>query len=104
DNGELENVKGNYIVLVKVSDNVGNTAVYSSNGLVLDVTEPGITITQEDGTPIDSNVYYKGDVDYKVTLTDGDVSSGLEKAVVKVYDGDKELENKEYQIDELKVD
>ena len=103
-NGQLDQLPGNYIVLVKVSDNVGNTAVYSSNGLVLDVTEPGITITQADGTPIDPNVYYKNDVDYKVTLTDGDVSSGLEKAVVKVYDGDKELENKEYQIDKLKVD
>ena len=104
ENGKLDQMPGNYIVLVKVSDNVGNTAVYSSNGLVLDVTEPGITITQEDGNPIDLNVYYKDDVDYKVTLTDGDVSSGLEKAVVKVYDGEKELENKEYQIDELKVD
>lgn len=104
ENGKLDQMPGNYIVLVKVSDNVGNTAVYSSNGLVLDVTEPGITITQADGTPIDPDTYYKDDVDYKITLTDGDVSSGLEKAVVKVYDGDKELENKEYQIDELKVD
>ncbi len=103
DNGELEDVKGNYIVLVKVSDKVGNTAVYSSNGLVLDVTEPGITITQADGTSIDPDTYYKDDVNYKITLTDGNVSSGLEKAVVKVYDGKKELENKEYQIDELKV-
>ena len=104
ESGQLDQLPGNYIVLVKVSDNVGNTAVYSSNGLVLDVTEPGITITQADGTPIDPDTYYKDDVDYKITLTDGDVSSGLEKAVVKVYDGDKELENKEYQIDELKVD
>lgn len=104
ENGKLDQLPGNYIVLVKVSDNVGNTAVYSSNGLVLDVTEPGITITQADGSVIDPNIYYKDTVDYKVTLTDGDVSSGLEKAVVKVYDGEKELENKEYQIDELKVD
>ena len=103
ENGQLDQMPGNYIVLVKVSDNVGNTAVYSSNGLVLDVTEPGITITQADGTSIDPDTYYKDDVNYKITLTDGNVSSGLEKAVVKVYDGKKELENKEYQIDELKV-
>lgn len=104
ENGQLDQLPGNYIVLVKVSDKVGNTAVYSSNGLVLDVTEPSITITQADGTAIDSNTYYKDDIDYKVTLTDGDVSSGLERAVVKVYDGEKELENDEYQIDELEVD
>lgn len=105
-NGQLDQLPGNYIVLVKVSDNVGNTAVYSSNGLVLDVTEPSITITQADGTPIDPDTYYKDDVDYKITLTDGDVSAGLERAVVKLYDGDKELESerKEYQIDNLSVD
>lgn len=103
-NGQLDQLPGNYIVLVKVSDNVGNTAVYSSNGLVLDVIEPSITITQVDGKAIDPNTYYKDNLDYKVTLTDGDVSSGLERAVVKVYDGEEELENHEYQIDELKVD
>ena len=106
ENGLLDQMPGNYIVLVKVSDNVGNTAVYSSNGLILDVTEPEITITQADGKAIDPNTYYKDDVDYKITLTDGDVSAGLERAVVKLYDGDKELESerKEYQIDELSVD
>lgn len=105
-NGQLDQLPGNYIVLVKVSDNVGNTAVYSSNGLVLDVTEPSITITQADGTAINPDIYYKDDVDYMITLTDGDVSAGLERAVVKLYDGDKELESerKEYKIDDLSVD
>ena len=105
-NGQLDTLPGNYIVLVKVSDNVGNTAVYSSNGLVLDVTQPSITITQADGTPINPDTYYKNDVDYKITLTDGDVSAGLERAVVKLYDGNKELksERKEYKIDDLSVD
>ena len=34
------NKEGNYIVLALVEDNVGNKAVYASNGLVFDLTKP----------------------------------------------------------------
>ena len=105
-NGQLDSVQGNYVVLVKITDNVNNTAVYSSNGLILDVTEPTVSITQEDGTPFDPDTYYKDDVSYKVTVTDGNVTSGLERVEIRLFDGEDEIkeEYREVQIDENYVD
>ena len=105
-NGQLDSVQGNYVVLVKITDNVNNTAVYSSNGLILDVTEPTVSITQEDGMPFDPDTYYKDDVSYKVTVTDGNVTSGLERVEIRLFDGEDEIkeEYREVQIDENYVD
>lgn len=105
ENGELKTVQGNYIVLVKIKDNVDNTAIYSSNGVVLDVTDPSIAITQADGTAINENTYYNDAIDYKVTLTDGTISSGLDRAVVKLFDGEEEIrgERQTVEIDDRNV-
>ena len=113
ENGELKDVQGNYIVLVKIKDNVDNTAIYSSNGLVLDVTDPSIVITQADGTAINENIYYNDAINYKVTLTDGTISSGLDRVVItlhdKVYDRNTEqleeitVSSKSYEIDDRNV-
>lgn len=59
-----------YVVLVKVSDNVGNTAIYSSNGLVVDIQEPSVTITDTDDNAFVEGKIYNDSVDYKVNITD----------------------------------
>ncbi len=46
--------EGQYIVYVKLTDNAGNTAYLSSDGIVLDKTAPEITGIEDDGT------YYGG--------------------------------------------
>ena len=103
-NGQLDSVQGNYVVLVKITDNVNNTAVYSSNGLILDVTEPTVSITQEDGTPFVSDTYYSDPISYKIALTDGNISSGLERVEIRLFVGDEEKECKKIQLDEKYVD
>lgn len=80
----------NYIVFVKVMDNVGNTKIYGSNGIVLenfhDITveyneKPASTTTQQ-GT-VDSRTYYSGDAELNLTAkenaSESKFYSGLEK-------------------------
>lgn len=56
-----------YIVLVKVWDNVGNAAVYASNGVVIETVRPGVDIEG-----LSEAIYAKDDaVKYKVKATDG---------------------------------
>lgn len=77
---------GNYILLVYARDNVGNAAVYTSDGLIIDRTDPSVTISG-----IDSAQIYNTDVPYSVTVSDpGDVVSGITsvKAVLLV-DGEE---------------
>lgn len=91
---DLDEIKGNYIVLVNVTDNVGNSAIYSTNGLVVDIDNPSIQILRADGTTINPNTYYNKSVDYKVVFTDGSLSSGLKNAEIKILDGDQTKEIK----------
>lgn len=82
--GEIEDLQGQYLVLVKVSDNVGHAAVYASNGIIIETTEPSIAING-----VDSNAYYDGDVDYTVNVTDKGqdgkaVTAGIAKVQVQV--------------------
>ncbi|MGN9013050.1 Ig-like domain-containing protein [Oliverpabstia intestinalis] len=80
----------NYIVFVKVMDNVGNIKIYGSNGIVLenfhDITveyneKPASTTTQQ-GT-VDSRTYYSGDAELNLTAkenaSESKFYSGLEK-------------------------
>ncbi|MFQ7310019.1 MAG: hypothetical protein ACLROY_15650 [Mediterraneibacter sp.] len=77
DSGEIEDLQGRYLVLVKVSDQVGNINVYTSNGLIVEVQEPSVNITG-----FDSTVYYSGDVPYTVNVSDNEgenIVSGIRK-------------------------
>lgn len=80
----------NYIVFVKVKDNVGNTKIYGSNGIVLenfhDITveyneKPASTTTQQ--RTVDSRTYYSGDAELNLTAkenaSESKFYSGLEK-------------------------
>ena len=97
----------NYIVFVKVKDNVGNTKIYGSNGIVLenfhDITveyneKPASTTTQQ-GT-VDSRTYYSGDAELDLTakenVSESKFYSGLEKMQYTISrhwgDGKKETE------------
>ena len=97
----------NYIVFVKVKDNVGNTKIYGSNGIVLenfhDITveyneKPASTTTQQ-GT-VDSRTYYSGDAELDLTAkenaSESKFYSGLEKMQYTISrhwgDGKKETE------------
>lgn len=95
-NGSLDEVQGNYIVLVKITDMVGNSVVYSTNGLVIDVTAPTVEILAADDSKLDQTKYYQDSVAYKVELIDSETSAGLESAVIQVFDGDKEIDKYEY--------
>ena len=97
----------NYIVFVKVKDNVGNTKIYGSNGIVLenfhDITveyneKPASTTTQQ-GT-VDSRTYYSGDAELNLTAkenaSESKFYSGLEKMQYTISrhwgDGKKDTE------------
>ena len=64
--------EGNYIVLALVEDNVGNKAVYASNGLVFDLTAPDVSvkiIEPEENTGCNQKV------NFTVEINDKDISS-----------------------------
>lgn len=91
----------NYIVFVKIMDNVGNSKIYGSNGVVLenfhDITvtykeDPAETTTQQ-GT-VNSRTYYSGDAKLNLTAkenaSESKFYSGLEKMqyIISRYWGD----------------
>lgn len=71
--------EGYYIVIVKAKDNVGNEAVYASNGMVIDKTNPVVNIK---GLPDLNKVQHKN-VPYSVSLNDP-VSNGVVTGIAKV--------------------
>lgn len=86
---ELETVAEYYVVVVQVSDKVGNAAMYSSNGLVVDFQYPTIIITDANGQSFPENTFYNSDVLYKVNITDYEVQENTDESVtsgIKSYD------------------
>ncbi len=85
--------KGNWIVLAKVTDYVGNEAVYTSNGLVYETNKPQINIICDSNKPIKSGEYF----DYKIEINDLSnntyISSGINNISINVYDKEKKEEN-----------
>ena len=84
--------EGNYIVLALVEDNVGNKAVYASNGLVFDLTKPTVTITADDAEEAKGS---DGTVEFKVEVNDTNITSGIEKVEIKTFDADTEVSSEE---------
>lgn len=106
----------NYIVFVKVKDNVGNTKIYGSNGIVLenfhDITveyneKPASTTTQQ-GT-VDNRTYYSGDAELDLTAkenaSESKFYSGLEKMQYTISrhwgDGEKVTEEEVTELNKL---
>ena len=86
------NKEGNYIVLALVEDNVGNKAVYASNGLVFDLTKPTVTITTDDAEEAKGP---DGTVEFKVEVNDTNITSGIKNVEIKTFDADKEVSSEE---------
>lgn len=83
--------EGYYVVLVKAADKVGNTAVYSSNGLVVEIGQPNVELNIT-SKPTDRGVYSQ-DVEYELKVTDpGTIQSGIQKIEVLVESGNNKIE------------
>lgn len=84
--------KGNYIVLALVEDNVGNKAVYASNGLVFDLTVPTVTIKANKAKETDGP---DGNVEFTINVNDKDITSGIDRVEIKTLDTGKEVSSEE---------
>ena len=78
-NIDIPGTAGYYIALVKVSDNVGNEAVYATNGMCFDTTQPAITLKD-----LDSGVLYNKDVEYQILLEDPVAEDGVQSGIASV--------------------
>lgn len=103
----IDDKEGTYVALVYAEDKVGNATIYASNGIMVDVEKPSIYITLDDdsASTINTEIPYKGDVAYRVTLndfkgktaedSDSKVISGIKDYTVEVSyinsDGKKEI-------------
>lgn len=96
----------NYIVFVKVKDNVGNCKIYGSNGIVLenfhDITveyDENPAPTKTEPGKVSGTYYYSGDVELKLTAKENasksNFYSGLEKMqyTISRYWGDGKIGN-----------
>lgn len=59
-----EEIENNYAVFVETKDKVGNTDIYVSNGLVIEMNPPRINVDMVE------KPYYDGDVEYTLTVDD----------------------------------
>jgi len=83
DDGDIAvpGAKSGYrLVLVRAEDNVGNSAVYGSNGYVYDTTSPAVSISG-----IDADSPYDGDVPYTVTVRDPKADDGSHTGIAQVH-------------------
>lgn len=84
--------EGNYIVLALVEDNVGNKAVYASNGLVFDLTKPTVTIKADDAK---EEAGPDGNIEFTIDVNDKDITSGIDRVEIKTLDAGKEVSSEE---------
>ncbi len=94
DNITVGDVEGNYLVIINISDRVGNQTTYTSEGIVLDYEAPEISIKYDDGnagTTISGSKIYNSDVPFFVSITDPAVTSGLDTVKIEVLDNGKSL-------------
>lgn len=91
---ETINSEGNNLVLARIRDNVGNEAIYTSNGLVFETNKPKLTVVVNNGKPI-GPVQDDSKVPYTISVTDMDqeisVSSGIDKIEVIVTDNGSQV-------------
>ena len=100
--------QGNYIVLVKATDNVENSIIYASNGVIYEAVPPVVTILGVETTygsendvvinasdSLNKDKVYKNNIAYKVIIndkaTDAVITSGLKEITVDVLDNGTSL-------------
>lgn len=62
--------EGNYVILVRAEDHVQNQAVFLSDGVIVDMEPPKVTLVG-----IDSEKYYTEDVPFLITIEDFDLKN-----------------------------
>ncbi len=88
--GKLDEVADYYVVLVKATDSVGNTSISASNGIVIDVETPGITITDDEGESFLPDKFYNKNINYKVNISDYKIGvDNAQKGIEKTTSGIK---------------
>ena len=76
DNAELSGIiplpdqEVNYVVLLKIQDNVGHCKVYASNGVMVDYTAPKAYISLDEGQTVSSTGVYGDDVALNIHVQD----------------------------------
>ena len=115
--GQEDFVANNYVVLVKPYDNVENSDMYTSMGIILDNNDPLVEIGLADGQT--QKEIYNDSVNLTATVRDtnqpeGDAISGIQKVSYRIAIGEQNLEkteeivlfekdeNKTYSLQELK--
>lgn len=98
----IEEAQGNYIVLVKVTDNVGNSAVYTTNGIIIEVEDPSLEIWTTDYKEIVSDKPYSKALPYMIKVGDTGTVSGLVSATIELYNGNEVVRTQTVQFSEMK--
>lgn len=87
-------IEGHYIVAVRSYDNVNNSRIYTSNGLVLEDNRPEITFKENPKTYYNledmkksSNEFTLENIEISDIAKDGDVSSAIKEISYQVYKG-----------------
>ncbi len=89
-----EYIEGHYIVAVRSYDNVQNSKIYTSNGLVLEDNNPEITFKETPKTYYNledmknsSNQFTLSNIEISDIAKDGDASSAIKEVSYQVYKG-----------------
>lgn len=103
DNAKLNGIiplpdqEDNYIVLLKLQDNVGHCKVYASNGVIVDYTAPKAYISLDERQSISSTGVYGDDVALNIHVQDvvqdvTDSASAIKKVELRVENNGKETD------------
>ena len=85
-NVTLPSEDGNYIVLVRAEDKVGNISYRASGGVVIDTTAPSVNVT------LNTDKFYNGDVPFSVNVEDGGNTSGLSEIIITAEANGSQIE------------
>lgn len=102
-------IEGHYIVVVRSYDNVNNSRIYTSNGLVLEDNRPEITFKENPKTYYNledmkksSNEFTLENIEISDIAKDGDVSSAIKEISYQVYKGGtKDSDVKDSELEKL---
>lgn len=83
------NADEQFVVYVRITDNAGNYKYISSDGYIVDLTGPNITLTPDE--PNKNNTYNK-DVNIKIETSDDEPYSGIAKVEYWVVSKDKKTQ------------
>ena len=103
DNAKLNGIiplpdqEDNYVVLLKIQDNVGHCKVYASNGVIVDYTAPKAYISLDEGQTVSSTGVYGDDVALNIHVQDivqdvTDSASAIKKVELRVENNGKETD------------